>query len=217
MRSLFLLLALTTASVPTFAVADRGALSIEGGGVLSAARVPPGIGTGESVFGTLGGATLGARYAVSNNIEVGVSALWLKGAQFNNDATTVTSSGSGSFSGQLQSEVSRIGAGVNVQYVKGLVFRWHVGGELGWSRISFKNIDLINVATDPPTSFGGVGPRTRTLDGIVLTPVAGLEWMATDRLSFAIMPRIEFLLGEPQMTAFTIPIVASYSWYGLFR
>lgn len=217
MRSLFLLLAVTTASLPTVALGDRGAVSLEAGGILSASRVPPGIGTGESVFGTLGGATVGARYAVSNNIEFGVSALWLDGAQFNNDATTITSSGSGSFTGQLQSEVSRIGAGVNARYVRGLVFRWHVGGELGWSRVSFRKIDLINVATDPPTSYGDVAPRTRTLDGIVVAPMAGLEWMATDRLSFAVMPRIEFLLGEPQMTAFTIPITASYSWYGLFR
>ena len=59
MRSLYLLLAVTTVSLPTVALGDRGALSLEAGGVLSAARVPPGVGTGESVFGTLGGATLG--------------------------------------------------------------------------------------------------------------------------------------------------------------
>ena len=78
-------------------------------------------------------------------------------------------------------------------------------------------MDLINVATDPPTSFGDIGARTTTLDGIVVAPMAGIEWAVTDHLSFAITPRIEFLLGEPKMTAFTVPLTASYSWYGWFR
>ena len=217
MRRLFLLLSVAAVALPSVTLADRGALSLEGGGILSAARVAPGVGAGESVFGTLGGAILGARYALTNNVEVGVSGTWFNVAGFNNDDTTVSRSGSGSFTGQLQSQVNRIGAGLNVQYVTGLVFRLRVGGELGWSRISYRKIDLINVATDPPTSFGDIGARTRTLDGIVVAPMAGIEWAVTDRLSFAITPRIEFLLGEPSMTAFTIPITASYSWYGLFR
>jgi hypothetical protein len=212
MRRLLLLALL----LPGAARADRGALSLDGGVILSAARVPPAIGTADSTFGTIGGATIGARYAVSNNLECGLAGSWYRQAKFSHDNTTVSPSGTGSFTGQLQSEVGRYGVGVNLQYVGGLTLRWHLGGEIGWSRVSYSNIDLVNVATDPPSSFGNVGATSKTMDGIVVAPMAGLEYLVTDHLSFAITPRIEFLLGEPAMTAFTIPITVSYSWYGLF-
>jgi hypothetical protein len=63
----------------------------------------------------------------------------------------------------------------------------------------------------------GVALVTRNVDGIVLTPRIGLEWMATDHLSFAVSPRAEFMLGEPQMSVFTIAATASYAWFLPFR
>ena len=58
MRRLILLAYL----IPSAALADRGALSLDGGVILSAARVPPAIGTADSTFGTIGGATIGAGF-----------------------------------------------------------------------------------------------------------------------------------------------------------
>ena len=187
--------------------ADRGAFSLEGGGIVSAARVPPGMGTGESVFGTMGGATLGVRYALDNNLELTASGVWTNPVPFHNNDTTVVTSSS-PFTGQLYSEVNRVGAAVGADWVTGLVFRFHAGVEAGWSRIAFTNLNLVDA---------GVALGSRNVDGIVLAPRIALQWMATDNLSFAVSPRVEFMLGEPQMTAFSTSITASYSWYGWFR
>jgi hypothetical protein len=208
--------ALLAIAAPFATQADRGAFSVDAGAVLSAARVPPGVGSGDSVFGSLAGATLGARYAFRNYLEVSATAVWFQGAPFYNDNTSITTK-DGVFVGQAQSRVNRLGGTVGAHYVTGLVWRLRVGAEVGWSRLVFERIDLVDVS-DPssPWSFG-LALGDRTVDGIVVAPVAGLEWMVTDHLSFAITPRIDFLLGEPTMTAFSVPITASWSWYGWFR
>jgi hypothetical protein len=216
MRSLrFALVLVGVLAAPLFARADRGAFSVEGGALLSAARVPPGIGTGDSVFGTLGGGILGVRYAPRNNLEVVASGLWFNEAPFHNDDTTYITANS-VYSGQLQSRVSRIGATVGAHYVTGLVWRLRAGIEAGWSRLAFTSLKLVDFSDPQNPRISGPPLRDRTVDGILIAPVVGLEWMATDRLSFAIMPRIDVLLGEPQMTALSIPITVSWSWYGLF-
>jgi hypothetical protein len=217
MRVFLAVITLAATLLPGVPFADRGALSIDGGAVVSVARVRAGVGTGDSVVGTLAGATVGARYAVANQFEFAASGVWFNSAAFANNSTTITRPGSAPFTGQLQSQVSRIGAAIGAQYVKGLVLRFRVGGEVGWARVSFRRMDLINGSTDPPASYGDIGDRDRTLDAVVVAPMAGIEWMATDHLSFAMTPRIEFLLGQPQLTAVTIPITVSYSWYGWLR
>jgi hypothetical protein len=142
------------------------------------------------------------------------SAVWFQAAPFYNDNTSITTS-DGVFVGQAQSRVGRLGGTVGAYYVTGLVWRLRLGAEVGWSRVVFESIDLVDVS-DPgaPRSFG-LGLGDRTVDGIVVAPEAGLEWMVSDHLSFAITPRIDLLLGEPTMTAFTVPITVSWSWYGL--
>jgi hypothetical protein len=54
------------------------------------------------------------------------------------------------------------------------------------------------------------------VNGLPIAPRVGIEWAASDRLSFAVTPRLEVILGETRMTAFTIPLTISYRWYGLF-
>ena len=203
-------------AMPVAALGDRGAFSVDGGAVLSAARVPPGVGNGDSVFGSVAGVTLGARYAFRNDLEVSANGVWFQEAPFYNDNTSVTTP-DGVFVGQAQNRVGRLGATIGAHYVTGLVWRLRVGAEVGWSRLVFRHLDLVDVS-DPtsPRSFG-LRLGDRTVDGIVVAPVAGVEWIATDHLSFAITPRIDFLLGEPTMTAFTVPITVSWSWYGWFR
>jgi len=203
-------------AMPVAALGDRGAFSVDGGGVLSAARVPPGVGNGDSVFGSVAGVTLGARYAFRNDLEVSANGVWFQEEPFYNDNTSVTTP-DGVFVGQAQNRVGRLGATIGAHYVTGLVWRLRVGAEVGWSRLVFRHLHLVDVS-DPtsPRSFG-LRLGDRTVDGIVVAPVAGVEWIATDHLSFAITPRIYFLLGEPTMTAFTVPITVSWSWYGWFR
>lgn len=201
---------------PTQTLADRGAFSVEGGALFSASRIPPGLGQGDAQSGTLGGGTIGVRYALRNNLEITASGTWFQPAPFYNDNTTIVHNGS-SFTGQFQSRVGRMSAGLGGDYVLGTVWRLHAGGELGWSSVTFDRMDLIDLS-DPanPRSFA-LGLGSRSVNGAFLAPRLGLEWTATDRLSFAITPRIELLFGHPQMTIVTIPITASYSWYGWFR
>jgi hypothetical protein len=68
--TVILLAAFGALAVPTTTRADRGAFTFEGGALVSAAQLPPGVGSGDSVAGsTLAGATLGVRYALRNSLE----------------------------------------------------------------------------------------------------------------------------------------------------
>jgi hypothetical protein len=49
---------------------------------------------------------------------------------------------------------------------------------------------------------------------VVLAPVVGLEWMASDHLSLAIAPRMEFTF-DAGLTSITVPLTVAYSWYML--
>jgi hypothetical protein len=79
--------ALLAIAAPFVVLADRGAFSVDAGAVLSATRVPPGVGNGDSVFGSLAGATLGARYAFRNYLEVSANAVWFQGAPLSTGAS----------------------------------------------------------------------------------------------------------------------------------
>ena len=201
MRTLFLLLIITTGSLPATALADRGAVSIEGGGIVSAARIPPPVGTGDSVFGTMGGAALGVRYALRNDVELTLGGTWLDRAAFYFPDVTVPCGGA--CTGQLSTRIGRVTATAGADYVLGLTFRFHVGAEAGWAEVTFDRMQH---------SSGTPIPARRSIDGIIVAPHVGLEWAATDHLSFAITPRVDLLVGEPQL-AFSVPFTASYSWY----
>jgi hypothetical protein len=208
-RIIAALLALAT---PIGALADRGALSLETGGVLAGVRSEPAVGTGDAVTGTVAGVTLGTRYALSNRLEVTGTADWFASAPFYND-NTVTTTGNGTFRGQLQGRLSRYSAKVGAQYVQGLTWRVRVGGEIGWTRVSTERLDLVDVTPAVPRSFG-LGLGSRTADHLVVTGLAGVEWAVSDHVSFAITPRVEFPFGGGLM-AITVPVTVSYSWYML--
>jgi hypothetical protein len=200
-------------TVPTSARSDRGAFSVDGGVVLSAARVPAGIGIGAAVVGTFGGAGLGVRYALSNNVEVSMSGAWFETERFYNDNTTIMTP-NGIFSGQLQSSVQRMQAGLGVHCVTGFVWRLRVGAELGWSRVVFRRLDLVDVAGQSRSRSFGLALGDRSVDGIVIAPMAGVEWMVSDHVSLAITPRLELPVNGG-VAAVTVPITLGYSWYML--
>jgi hypothetical protein len=205
--------ALLTIAMPQAAFADRGALSLDAGAVVSAARVPPGAGSGDPVFGSLAGATVGGRYALRNYFEVSANAVWLQAVPFYNDSTTITTP-NGVFVGQAQARVGRIGATVGAHYVTGLVCRVRVGAEVGWSRVLFERMDLVDVRNpSSPRSFG-LALGERALDSVIVAPTAGLEWMVSDHLSFAITPRVEFTL-DTGLASVAVPLTVAYSWYTL--
>jgi hypothetical protein len=200
-------------TLPASARSDRGAFSVDGGVVFSAARVPAGIGAGDAVNGTFGGAGLGVRYALSNNVEIGMSGAWFEAERFYNDNTTIVTP-NGIFSGQLQSSVQRMQAGLGVHFVTGFVWRLRVGAELGWSRVVFRRLDLVDVAGESRSRSFGLALGDRTVDSIVIAPMAGVEWMVSDHVSLVITPWLELPVNGG-LAAVTVPITLRYSWYML--
>jgi hypothetical protein len=187
---------------PERALADRGALSLEGGGIVSAARLPPPVGTGDSVSGTMGGALLGVRYALRNNLEVTLAGTWLSPVWFYHHGVSVPCAAGATCVGDMGSRVGRTTAAIGADYVTGLTFRLHVGAEAGWAAMTYERVTHTQAAVAP----------SRTVTGVLVTPRIGLEWAATDHLSFAITPRVDLLLSEKQI-AYSVPFTASYSWY----
>lgn len=214
MRLSLLLLALFC---PVLAHADRGALSLELGGSVGALRLAPPVGMGTAVVGTAAGAEGRVRYAFSNSLEVSLGGSWTAPAGFYQDGVTIVAASGTPFTGQLQSTVSRWSVTAGARLVKGTVFRFIVGGEVGIARSSFSGLDLI----DTSPGGGGVsyllnlGSTTATQPLIV--GLVGLEWAVTDHLSFLVTPRLELLVGSPAAIAGVIPLSVSYSWYGLLR
>jgi len=208
--------ALAALLAPALASADRGAVTLDIGGVLSGSRIPPGAGEGRAVAGTVGGVSLGLRYAVRNDLELSVRGEWFKPAPFFQDGTTVTTP-DGVFVGQAQARVGRQGASVGAQWVHGLVWRVHAGVEFGWMRLSYESLDLVDVsAPGTPRTFGlALGsPRVGV---IVLSPFVGVEWGIADHLSVALALRLDAVPGRGELSALTIPLTVGWSFYGLVR
>ncbi len=204
-----LLALLVAAAAPLGALADRGAFSLEAGGVLAGVRAPPAVGTGDSVAGTLAGVTIGARYALSNSFEVIGTIDWFAPSWFYNDNTVIVT-GSGTFTGQLQSRLNWFSAKVGAQYVHGHTWRVRLGAQVGWTRLMWQQLDLVDL-TPPPRSFG-LDLGSRSVEHLVVAGLAGVEWEISDHVSIAVTPRVEFPLGSG-LAAITVPLTVAYSWY----
>jgi hypothetical protein len=187
---------------PAVSHADRGAISLDGGGLVSGLKTPPPVGTGDSVLGTTAGAVIGARYALQNSLEIYAQGSWYSPVSYFHDNTQVMSLGT-PVTGKLQSKVGRIGAVAGADYVMGYVWRLHLGGQFGWSNVTYDNVQHSSGLT-----FG-----TKSVDYLVVAPRAGLEWAVTDHFSVTVAPTLELLLGSASVTAFTLPVFVSYSWY----
>ncbi len=210
-----MVMAILVVAGPLNAIADRGALSLEAGGIVVGVRAEPAVGAGDAVTGTVGGVSVGTRYALSNHLELTGTLDWFTPAAFYNDNTVITTS-NGTFAGQLQSRLGGYSASAGARYVTGLVWRLHAGAEVGWLHRSFTRIDLIDVSRPAyPTSFG-LGLGTRKADNVMVSPMVGIEWLVSDRLSLAVIPRVQLMLGSPGAVWVTVPLTISYSWYGLF-
>ncbi len=204
------LLALLVAAAPLGALADRGALSLEAGGVLAGVRALPAVGTGDSVTGTLAGVTIGGRYAVSNSFEVIGTFDWLSPSWFYNDNTVIVT-GNGTFSGQLQSRLNWYSAKVGAQYVRGFTWKVRLGAQVGWTRLMSQQLDLVDLTPAVPRSFG-LALGSRSTDHFVVAGLAGVEWEVSNHVSIAVTPRVEFPLSSG-LTAITVPLTVAYSWY----
>lgn len=207
-------LALAALFSPALAFADRGALTFDVGPTLSGMRVPPGAGEGRAVAGTLAGISMGVRYAIRNDLEIGFRGEWFKPAPFFYDGTTVTTP-DGVFVGQAQARVGRQGATVGARWVHGLVWRLRAGLDVGWMRLSYESLDLVDLS-DPgtPRTFG-LALGSHIWSAFVASPSGGIEWAITDHVALSMGLRVDVVFGKRELSAISIPILVSWSWYGL--
>lgn len=200
--------------VPAAARGDRGALSVEASPILTWwPRMPPALGSGSGVSGTAAGALVGVRYGLRNDLELTASGFYERAADYTHTGVSLDTE-VGAFGGALTSSTSRWGALVGARYVRGLVFRIHVGAEIGWAQQTFTKLDLVNVS-DPsnPHSYG-LGLRDNRRGALVIAPLAGIEWQVTDHWSMSFAPRAQVMLGGVGRVAVLLPVGVGYSWYG---
>jgi hypothetical protein len=210
---LLVLLGLVVAVAPRVAFADRGALTLDAGGFGSFSSLPPGVGGGTKVTGTSLGGLLGLRYAPTQWLELSVGGFYQAPATYFHADTTI-SNDNGSFTGTLQSRVSSWGMTVGARYVRGLVWRYFVGLEAGFSRRAASQLDLIDVS-DPAAPRGfGLALADVTTTGLLVAPVAGLEWALSDHITLGVSPRVQVLIADRSIE-FLVPVTVSYGWYRL--
>jgi hypothetical protein len=194
----------------TAAATDEGALTLEGGPSMRYGSMSPSLGSGDAVQRVSGGARLGLRYGFTGRLEVQASGFWEWGTTFVQEPVSVPSGG-GTVTGTLRQDVSRFGGALGVRYaLLGMVWRMPVGIDLGWTHTAFANRDLLS--SSDGTSLG-LNPGDRTSDQLSVAPFLGLEWLATDHLSFAIVPRLEVLVGTPSTVSVVVPFTIGWSWY----
>jgi hypothetical protein len=197
---------------PERAPADRGAFTVEGGPAGRLGSMPPSAGTGDAVTGTTGGGTLGVRFALTHRLELHARGFYDAPATFVH-FPVVVSTGSGEQTGALTQDVSRWGVAAGARFiVTGLVWRVPVGVELGWAHTRITDRAFVNPADGTPL---GEPLGTQSREQLLIAPFLGLEWEATDHLSFSVLPRLEFVTGTPSTVGVVVPVMVGWSWYGL--
>lgn len=199
---------------PAGALADRGALTLEAGGSVSALRLSPPVGSGASVQGTTAGAELRVRYALTNSLELTLGGSWTAPSRYYHDGVTMVDA-FGDHYGQLQSTATRWAVMGGARWVRGTVWRFVAGAEAGLTVSSFTRVSFLDL------TGGGAGASMTLSDSsatqVTVAALAGVEWNITDRLAVAVVPRVEALLGTPTALAVVLPLSVSFSWYGLLR
>ena len=210
---LLMLAAALVALGPRAARADRGALTLEIGPALTwwPSHAPP-VGSGPGVSGTAFGGIGGLRYALSNNVELSATGFYEAPASYTFPGVSLTSGGT-PLNGTLEATISRWGALAGARYVTGLVWRLHVGAEVGWSHQSATKLDLLNVSNPGSPQSYGLGIPNTNENAFVLAPLLGLEWLLADHWTVALVPRVEIALGSVTQVAVVVPLTVGYSFY----
>lgn len=212
MRVRAAILSVVLAATPVVAAADRGALTLDLGPSLSLLNATPSEGAGSATLATGGGGTFGVRYALSNALELGALAVWEAPADYFHTGVAITTP-TGTPKGTLAERAQRCGALAGVHYVRGYVWRLHLGAELGWIRETFTRRDLLDVSDQANVHSFGLGLPDQTTDSLVVAPVAGVEWQFADHWSVSVMPRVQFLVGGASRVGLLVPVTVGYSWF----
>jgi hypothetical protein len=193
--------------------AERGALSVDvGSGVaLVNVRAPYAQGS-PSQLGSSFTTSLGVRYALTNEFEVGAAVFYQPPTTFTHGNALVLAPG-GALLGTLSERTQQLGFLLRGRFVLGYTWRFVAGGDLGFAVRSFSNVDHYNVS-DPatgPRSYG-LGLSDASQRAALLAPSAGVEW-AGDHFTIGLAPRVEVLLGSVRTWAVSLPLTISWAWY----
>lgn len=196
--------ALAAGLAPAAARADRGALTLELGPSLAISPRWPAPASGAGGFAAAApGAILGLRYAPTNHLELSAEGLFQAPAS---GTASVVDAG-GVVVATAAASLADWGVLVGLRVVAGLAWRFHVGADLGWQHLACSRLTLSGPG-------GGSLPAPGAgRDAAALAAGAGLRWQGSDRLSVAVAPRLEVLLGAPATLVVLVPVTLGFSWY----
>jgi len=203
--------------IPASALADRGALTLDGGaaGVATFLRAPapPGFNVTAQVTPTAAPAAVaGARYAVSNSLEVTASALFQPNVSVFHNAVTLTSTADTPFPGTMVHSYTACGGAIGARWLWGSEWRLIAGAELGWTRRIYSGLQQINDRVTPATDYR-LDLADVTVDSFSVAALGGLEWVFSDTMSVSLLPRLELLPGRETAIAVMLPLQVSFSFY----
>jgi hypothetical protein len=192
------------------ASADRGALSLEAGaGGTSLALRAPGAASTQGISFV---ASLGLRYALENWVEIEANGYFEPPTTYFQNGVRVGMPG-GPFGATLRHRLHRYGALAGGRLVTGKVWRFVVGGSVGFCHRAYSDFQFIDDSQpNAPRDLGLKAPNF-SLDNWVLAAVAGVEWAQGDHWSLSLLPRYEQLLGDRPTFALSARLLFSVSWY----
>ncbi len=189
-----------------------------GAGVTGALFTAPYASSPPAVPATFSTLRLGARYAVTNTIEVVASGFFDPAVTLAHNGVTVNTDdrgylgnehGRGTFVGTLTYGASRLGGTAGVRVHNGMTLRWVAGLEAGWSLASQRDFQHLD---DNGRNYG-LTFNDITTGAFLIAPTAGVEWVGGDKWSISVLPRAEILLGSTPTVAVSVPLLFSWSWY----
>jgi hypothetical protein len=211
MRSPYLALAYLLLLPGASALADQYALSLDAGVGATALWLPaPHAESAGNQPGSSLRFEVGLRYALTHDWEVTASGFFEPTVRYAH-AGTVVQTADGRFEGALAHRLGRYGASGGMRYIRGSVWRWIGGLELGWSHRTYsdlKHFDVAGSARDFQLGLSGFGANNLTV-----APLVGLEWAFSNHASVALIPRLHLMIGPEPAVGFTASAVFSYAWY----
>ena len=198
---------------PAYALADRGALSLDlGTGFTALALRSPYAQSGATGWALAVSVSAGVRYGLTNAVELTLGGVYDLPAHVTHAGASIPTVDSGTFTGTLGYELSRFGVLGGVRYVTGLVVRLTVGAELGWSHRSY-SIPQLRDPTRAGAPDYGLGLPDLAVDDLVVQRGVGVEWAFADHWSASLLLRTTLLLGPEPVVGLSGGLTLSYGWF----
>jgi len=202
--------------VPSSALADRGALTLDAGGagIATLLHAPAPVGytvSGQATPLTAPAALVGGRYALTNDLELSLHGFLQPSLGVFHNGVTLTSDAT-PFPGTLVHRYTSFGGAVGVRWLRGSEWRFTVGAELGWTRRVYSGLQQINDRVTPAADYR-LGLADFTVDSLSIATLAGVEWVFADTMSVSVLPRLELLPGREMAVSVLLPLQISFSFY----